>query len=96
MDGNGDDIFVLLVVAVDMVMLGVEWFEHLLELLYMYPLSLLLPLLSFEQLPDVLSHNLLNWVIRLSLPCLWQAFLSLNVKVWNSLELSWSKTYTNW
>ena len=32
-------------VVVDVVMLGGKWFEHPLELLYLYPLSLLLPLL---------------------------------------------------
>ena len=65
-----------LVLEVDVVMLPGEGFEWPLELLYMYPMSLLLPLLSFEWPPDVLSHNLFKLAICPFLTCLCLASLT--------------------
>ena len=45
---------------------------------------------------DVFSHMLLNLATCHSLTCPCPAFLTLEMKVWHSLKVSWSKTLTNW
>ena len=67
------------VLAVYAVMLVGEGFVWPLELVYMYSLSLPLPLLSFEWQPDVWSQNLLVLVTCLSLAHICLASLTLDM-----------------
>ena len=73
---------------VDVMLLSGVLFEQLLGLLYMYPLSLLLPLLSFEWTPAVISQNLLKLTTCLSFSHLCLDSLTLVIKAWHPQKVS--------